>query len=111
MTETRAIPIGGERGSNAITAFLGAGLFQQPSRAQAVDALTTARRRVASCQARGEAVSAWLAGEVHRRGIRENAAVLAVLEIPDFRHHAAQGYVLDHPDRRQALEELLAVLS
>src|SRR5690349_17734019 len=48
------IPIGGERGSNAITAFLGAGLFQQPSRAQAVDALTTARRRVASCQARGE---------------------------------------------------------
>jgi hypothetical protein len=32
-------------------------------------------------------------------------------KIPDFRHHAAQGYVLDHPDRRQALEELLAVLS
>jgi hypothetical protein len=91
-------------------AFLEAGLFPRPSRAQAVDALAVARRGVASCQARGEAVSEWLAGEINRRGICENAAVLAVLEIPDLRHRAAQGYVLDHPDRRQALKGLLAVL-
>jgi hypothetical protein len=111
MTEERAIPIGGEREPQAIMAFLGAGLFQRPSQAEAVNALAAARRGIATCQARGEAISEWLAGEVHRRGICENAAVLVVLEIPDLRHHAAQGYVLDHPDRRQALEDLLAVLS
>ena len=92
-------------------AFLGAGLVQRPSRAQAVDALAAARRGVASCQARGGAVSEWLADQVRRHGIGENAAVLAVLEIPDLRHQAAQGYVREHPGRRQALEDLLAVLS
>jgi hypothetical protein len=92
-------------------AFLGAGLVQRPSRAQAVDALAAARRGVASCQARGGAVSEWLADQVRRHGIGENAAILAVLEIPDLRHQAAQGYVLEYPGRRQALEDLLAVLS
>jgi hypothetical protein len=60
--------------------------------------------------ARGESAGQWLAGEVHHRGIRENAAVLAVLEIPDYRHHAAQSYALDHPGRPQALEDMLAAL-
>jgi hypothetical protein len=62
--------------------FLGAGLFQRPSRAQAVAALAATRREVASCRARGESAGQWLAAEVHHRGIRENAAVLAVLVIP-----------------------------
>jgi hypothetical protein len=88
-------------------AFLGAGLFQRPSPAQAIDALAAARREVACCRARGESVSQWPAGEVRRRGIRENAAVL---EIPDYRHRAVQGYALDHPDRRRSLEDLLAAL-
>jgi hypothetical protein len=102
MTEDRAIPAGGGCRRDAIIAFLGAGLFQWPSPARAVDALAVARREMASCRARGESVRQWLAGEVHHRGIRENAAVLAVLEIPDFRHEAAQTYALDHPDRRPA---------
>ena len=80
MTEERTIPIGGEREPQAIMAFLGAGLFQRPSQAEAVNALAAARRGIATCQARGEAISEWLAGEVHRRGICENAAVLVVLE-------------------------------
>jgi hypothetical protein len=91
--------------------LLGAGLFQWPSRAQAVAALAAARREVASCQARGESVMEWLAGEIHCRGIRENAAVLAVLEIPEYRHQAAQAYALDHPGHLRALEDMLASLT
>jgi hypothetical protein len=41
---------------------------------------------------------------------RENAAVLAVMGIPELRDETAQAYVQDYPDRRPALEELLAVL-
>jgi hypothetical protein len=111
MTEGPAIPAGGERRRDAIVAFLGAGLFQRLSPAQAVDALAAARREVASCRARGESARQWLAGEIHHRGIRENAAVLAVLEIPDLRHEAAQAYALDHPDRQSVLEDLLAALT
>jgi hypothetical protein len=107
MTEDRAIPAGGDRGRDAIMAFMGAGLFQRPSPAQAVDALAAGCREVASCRAHGESVRQWLAGEVHHRGIRENAAVLAVLEIPSFRHEAARAYALDHPDRQPVLEDML----
>jgi hypothetical protein len=111
MTEDRTIPAGGERRRDTIMAFLGAGLFQRPSPAQAVGALATARREVASCRAHGESVRQWLTGEIHHRGIRENAAVLAVMDIPDFRHEAARAYALEHPDRRPVLEDMLAALT
>jgi hypothetical protein len=83
-----------ERYRQAITAFAGAGLRPPPSRALAVTALAGARRSVASHQARGESLGKWLAGEVRVRGIRENAAVLAVLELPEYRAMAAQGDAL-----------------
>lgn len=102
------MPIDGERRRDAIMTFLGAGLVQRPSRAHAVAARAVARREVASCQAGGESVMEWLAGEVHCRGIRENAAVLAVLEIPQYRH---QAYALDHPGHLRALEDMLASLT
>jgi hypothetical protein len=76
-----------------------------------VDALAAARREVAACRARGESVRQWLADEVHHRGIRENAAVLAVMEIPDFRNEAAQAYALDHPGGRSVLDDVLAALA
>jgi hypothetical protein len=111
MAGDRAIPTGDERRSDAIMAFMGAGLFQRPSPAQAVDALAFARREVSFCRPRGGSVRQWLAGEVHHRGIRENGAVLAVMEIPDFRDEAAQAYVLEYPDRRPVLDDMLAVLT
>jgi hypothetical protein len=52
-----------------------------------------------------------LTGQIHFCGIRENAAVLAVMEIPDFRHETAQAYALDHPDRWPVLEDMLAALA
>lgn len=50
----------------------------------------------------------WLAGEVRLRGIRENAAVLAALEVPLRRAEVAQAYRQQHPVG--ALNDLLAVL-
>lgn len=90
--------------------FLGAGLHQPPSRALSVAALGDARRMFAS-QARDELlISEWLTGEIRLHGIRENAATLAVMEVPEYRHRAAQTYALHHPDRLKALNDLLAAL-
>jgi len=44
------------------------------------------------------------------RGIRENAAVFAVLEIPGRREETARACRQEHPDRAGVLSELLAVL-
>jgi hypothetical protein len=95
----------------ALIAFLGAGLPSPASKALMVEALAGARRTVAMYHARDWAVGGWLAGEVRLRGIRENAAVLAVLELlPGRREEIARAYRLDHPDRAGALSDLLAVL-
>ena len=97
------------RRSRAVLAFLGAGLHAVPSRASAVTALADARRAVAACLARGGAIDEWLAGEIRFRGIRENAAVLAVLEIPERQAEAAAAYSREHPDRTEELSALLTV--
>ena len=71
--------------------------------------LLVVRRLTARCTA-DRSGSGW-AGEVQLRGIRENAAVLAALEIPDLRDEAAQAYAREHPDRLPALEAMLAILA
>jgi hypothetical protein len=100
-----------ERRRDAVIAFLGAGLLQPPSPALAVAVLSGARRIVASHQARGESISAWLTSQIRLHGIRENAATLAAVEVPGYRHQAAQTYALHHPDRRKALNDMLDALS
>jgi hypothetical protein len=99
-----------ERRRAVLAAFIGAGVPSPPSTALLVQALAGARRAVAMHQARGLAIDQWLAGEVCLRGIRENAAVLAVLEMPGRRDEIAQAYRQQHPDRAGALNDLLAVL-
>lgn len=99
-----------ERRHAALVVFIGAGMPSPPSTALLVAALAGARRAVAMHQARGLAIDQWLAGEVRLRGIRENAAVVAVLEMPGRREEAAQAYRQQHPDRAGALNDLLAVL-
>ena len=49
--------------------------------------------------------------EVRLSGIRENAAVLAVLEIPDLREETARAYAREHPGRLPALQSMLTVLT
>jgi hypothetical protein len=99
-----------ERRRAALVGFIGAGMRSPPSTALLVEVLAGARRAIAMHQARGQALDQWLAGEVRLRGIRENAAVLAVLEMPGRRAEIAQAYRREHPDRVGALNELLAVL-
>jgi hypothetical protein len=101
---------GEERRSEVIMAFLGAGLHEPPSRALALSALAGARRTVASLLSCGELVAEWLATETRLRGIRENAATLAVMELQECRHDTAEAYARDHPDRLDILRDLLAVL-
>jgi hypothetical protein len=114
--------MGGQRGAGdadssakgrrraALSAFLGVGMASPPSEALLVAALAGARRAVAAHQARGLAVDEWLAGEVRLRGIRENAAVLAVLEMPGRGEETARAYRQAHPDRAGVLSGLLEVL-
>ena len=100
----------GECRQAALAAFLSAGMPAPPSTAQLVQALAGARRAVAVHQQRGLPVGQWLASEVRLRGIRENAAVLAVLETPGQREETARVYRQQHPDRTGVLNDLLAVL-
>jgi hypothetical protein len=99
-----------ERRQAALTAFLGAGMPAPPSTALVVQALAGARRAVAVHLQRGLAIDQWLAGEIRLRGIRENAAILAVMETPGQREEAARAYRQQHPDRTCVLNGLLAVL-
>src|SRR5690242_10139042 len=94
----------------ASIAFVGAGLYDKPWKGLMVEAVTKARRAVAGYLARNEPVDDWLSSEVRLRGIRENAAVLAVLEVPQLREKAAELYRREHSDRAQILSALLAVL-
>jgi hypothetical protein len=103
-------PVADKRRAAALVAFLGVGMHSPPSSALLLSALADARRSVAMHQARGQPVDGWLAGEVRLRGIRENAAVLAVLELPERREEAAQAYRQQHPDRAGVLSQLLEVL-
>ena len=99
-----------DRRSRAIIAFLGAGMHDRPSPALCVRALADARQSVAVDRGRGQLIEEWLAAEIQFRGIKENAATLAVLEIPEHRQDTARSYASRHPDRVALLDELLVVL-
>ncbi|MEV4139884.1 hypothetical protein AB0J72_47965 [Dactylosporangium sp. NPDC049742] len=100
----------GARRSEAITALLGAGLAGPPSRAVMVAALGEARRAVRERRERGVGIGEWLDGKVRLRGIRENAAVLAVLEVPEWRDGVAARYRGAHPERAGVLAAVLGVI-
>ncbi|MGI5185348.1 hypothetical protein ACQEVZ_54800 [Dactylosporangium sp. CA-152071] len=75
-----------------------------------VSALGEARRAVRERRERELELGEWLDGEVRLRGIRENAAVLAVLEVPEWRDGAVARYRGAHPERAGVLEAVLAVI-
>jgi hypothetical protein len=75
-----------------------------------VSALADARRAVSTLKAHNEPLDAWLLSEVKIRGVRENAAVLAALEVPEYRERAATSYRDSHPDRARQLDEFLRYL-
>src|SRR5262249_23659827 len=94
----------------AIIAFLSAGMPVAPARSVLVDALSAARREVRAYQERDASIDSWLFGEIRCRGVRENAAVLAALELPNNRVEVAAAYLREHPDRPAVLGALEAVL-
>jgi predicted phosphoribosyltransferase len=100
-----------QRHQRAVVAFLTAGMDPPPSTASMVAALAAARRAVAMHRATASPIDAWLASEVRLRGIRENAAVLAALEMPQHRAEVAESYRNQHPDRAEALTNLLDAMT
>ncbi|GAA4555310.1 hypothetical protein GCM10023193_01360 [Planotetraspora kaengkrachanensis] len=94
----------------ALIGFLGAGLGSPPPTALMVTALADARRSVAARLQFNQPTSEWLAEETRAGGIRENAAVPAVMEMGSRRQPIADAYQLRHPDRIRELTGLLAVL-
>jgi hypothetical protein len=99
-----------ERRRAAIVSFPGAGMDPKPTPANLVKTLADARRTVMASTERPSLVQEWLTGEMRVRGIRENAAVLAVLEVTEPGSALAREFVERYPDRRPELNELLAVL-
>ena len=75
-----------------------------PGRALALTALGNARRDLAAQQASSQPIGPWLTEQARHGGIRENAATLAVLELPELHHQAAQAYADRHPDRVHCFE-------
>lgn len=99
-----------ERRRDALVALLWSGMAGSPSHAVMVSAIGDARRAMAILRERRLPLDGWLAGEVRLRGIRENAAVLAALELPEWRDRAAEIYSREHPERRAVLHAFLAAL-
>jgi len=98
------------RRSAALISFLGAGLDQAPSRVVMVTALADARRAVAMLQSREEPIVQWLAREVRFRGVRENAATLAALEVSSERDAIVNAYRDRYPQRADQLDDVMAWL-
>ena len=96
-----------DRRFDSLAAFLGAGMGYTPTRGQIVEALAAARRAVKVDRRHEHLLKEWLQGEIRMRGIRENAAVIAVLEIPEFREETAREYLREHPERTQILDDLI----
>ena len=93
--------------SKALIAFLGAGMTPAPDKALLVAALAGARRSVAALHAAGQPLNDWLKSETRYRGIRENAATLAAMEISDMRLSVADEYSRQHPERAHLVREML----
>jgi hypothetical protein len=106
--EGRVAAVMEERRREALVAFLWAGMSGTPDKGVIVERLADARRAVVMHHERGLPPDRWLADEVRVRGIRENAAVLAALEVPAWREQAAEIYRREHPDRVTVLDEFLA---
>ena len=94
----------------ALVELLAAGIVPVPTANQLVTALADARRHVASYHARNEPLDDWLATQVKRRGVIENAAVLAAVELPVYREMAANLYRRSHPERWPQLDGFLRQL-
>lgn len=94
----------------ALVNFLSAGLDPAPSRAILVSVLADARRSVAALQSRGESVTQWLESEARLRGVKENAATLAALEVSNQRETIANSYRKKYPERGPRLDIILPYL-
>lgn len=104
-------PDGEDRRRAALIGFLGAGLDPAPPTATLVSALADARRTVSVMRFRKEPLREWLAKKARLRGIGENAATLAAMEISDERDVIAEAYRRRYPQRADQLDGIITWLN
>ena len=76
-----------------------AGMAYTPRPFQFVERIGEARRMVAGLSACGRRLEPWLQEEMRLRGLRENAAIIAVMEVPEYRDWAAGSFIERYPER------------
>jgi hypothetical protein len=98
---------------SAIVAFLGAGMDPKPSTATMVALMAEARRIAATIADQPDELSTWLASQLTRSGVAENAAVVIAVEyLPrPCVDQIALAYIQRHPDRDTALIALRDALA
>lgn len=94
----------------ALITFLGAGMAPLPTRALLVSALSGARCSVAALRHSEQLLGEWLKSEIRHPGIRENAAMLATIEILEMPDRAMREFSRKYPDRDQLLQDMLSCL-
>jgi len=52
-----------------------------------------------------------LSAQVRITGLRENAAVIAAMEQPEYRERVAREYIERHPDRAELVRALVELLA
>jgi hypothetical protein len=109
-TLSSSTPYDDDRKGAILVGFLSAGLDPAPSRAVLVSALADARRTIAALRSRREPIDQWLASEIRFRGVRENAAVLAALEVSGEPDAIANAYRERYPQRSEQLDNIVAFL-
>ena len=80
-------------------ALFAAGMSYQPEPWQVVARMAEARRAIVELRWRGSPLDGWLGEEVRVRGLRENAAVIAAMEVPEYRERVAREYVERYSER------------
>ncbi len=96
---------------DAQLALFAAGADRRPEPWQVVERFAEASRAVAELRHRGRPLDGWLSEQIRTRGLRENAAVIAALEQPDYRDRVAREFTERYPDRAELGRSLVELLT
>lgn len=92
-------------------ALIATGADRRPEPWQVVERFAEASRAVAALRHRGLPLDGWLSEQIWTPGLRENAAVIAAMEQPEYRERIAREYIERHPDRAELVRALVEPLA
>jgi hypothetical protein len=92
-------------------ALFAAGADRRPEPWQVVERFAEASRAVAELRHCGLPLDGWLSEQIRTPGMRQNAAVIAAMEQPEYRERVAHEYIERHPDRAELVRALVELLA